>query len=100
MPFDNEIVFVRVKQEKFEDVLDYLEQSGGEPLSGFRQGDPPFHSDFWIATSDYLASGGDKMTFFQDPIEYIQTGRLLRDEIESHIRQQQNICKEKDGRWQ
>ena len=61
MPFDNEIVFVRVKQEKFADVIAYLEQSGGEPVAGFRKGDAPFDSDFWIATSDYLASGGDKI---------------------------------------
>jgi 2',3'-cyclic-nucleotide 2'-phosphodiesterase (5'-nucleotidase family) len=99
MPFDNEIVFVKVKQEKFEEVMAYLEQSGGEPISGFRKGDQPFSSDFWIATSDYLASGGDKMTFFQEPLEYIQSGRLLRDEIESYIKKQGIICTKLDGRW-
>jgi 2',3'-cyclic-nucleotide 2'-phosphodiesterase (5'-nucleotidase family) len=99
MPFDNEIVFVRVKQEKFEEVMAYLEQSGGEPIAGFRKGDAPFNGDFWIATSDYLASGGDKMTFFQEPLEYIQTGRLMRDEIETAVKKQGSICTKIDGRW-
>jgi 2',3'-cyclic-nucleotide 2'-phosphodiesterase (5'-nucleotidase family) len=99
MPFDNEIVFVRVKQEKFAEVMAYLEQSGGEPIAGFRKGDAPFNSDFWIASSDYLASGGDKMTFFQEPLEYIQTGRLMRDEIEEVVRNQGVICTKLDGRW-
>jgi len=99
MPFDNEIVFVKVKQEKFDEVMAYLEQSGGEPLAGFRKGDASFNSDFWIATSDYLASGGDKMTFFQEPLEYIQTGRLMRDEIEAAIKKQGTICTKLDGRW-
>ena len=99
MPFDNEIVFVKVKQEKFEEVMAYLEQSGGEPIAGFRKGDAPFNEDFWIATSDYLAAGGDKMTFFQEPLEYIQTGRLMRDEIESAVRKTSVICTKLDGRW-
>lgn len=99
MPFDNEIVFVKVKQEKFAELMVYLEQSGGEPIAGFRKGDEPFKSDFWIATSDYLASGGDKMTFFQEPLEYIQTGKLLRDEIESTVKKQGSICSKLDGRW-
>jgi 2',3'-cyclic-nucleotide 2'-phosphodiesterase (5'-nucleotidase family) len=98
MPFDNEIVFVKLKQEKFEEVMAYLEQSGGEPIAGFRKGDKAFNGDFWIATSDYLASGGDKMTFFQEPLEYIQTGRLLRDEIEAAVKKQGLICTKLDGR--
>lgn len=99
MPFDNEIVFVRVKQEKFAEVMAYLEQSGGEPIAGFRKGDKPVDIDFWIATSDYLALGGDKMTFFQEPLEYIQSGRLLRDEIESAVKNRGTICTKLDGRW-
>jgi len=99
MPFDNLIVFVKVRKEKYKDLVDYLESTGGEPIAGFRKGDAPFDQDFWIATSDYLAAGGDKMTFFQDPILVIETGRLLRDEIESHIRKRAEICSKLDGRW-
>lgn len=99
MPFDNEIVFVKVKKEKFSELVAYLNETGGEPISGFRKDDAPIESDFWIATSDYLAEGGDKMTFFKDPLVYIKTGRLLRDEIESFIKAQGSICSKLDKRW-
>ena len=99
MPFDNMIVFVKVEKEKYPLLIKYLNEAGGEPISGFRKEDAPFEADFWIATTDYLAAGGDKMTFFQDPIMLIDTGRLLRDEIESHIKKRGEICSKLDGRW-
>jgi 2',3'-cyclic-nucleotide 2'-phosphodiesterase (5'-nucleotidase family) len=99
MPFDNEIVFVKVKKEKFQELIDYLEKTGGEPIAGFRKDDTAFESDFWIATTDYLAEGGDKMTFFQEPLAYISTKRLLRDEIVSFINKQGSVCSKLDKRW-
>jgi len=99
MPFDNEIVFVKVKKEKFQEMIDYLEKTGGEPIAGFRKGDAAFETDFWIATSDYLAEGGDKMTFFQDPLVYVSTGKLLRDEIANYIKKQGVVCSKLDKRW-
>lgn len=100
MPFDNKIVFVKIRKEKFTEMVDYLNQAGGEPISGFRKNDPPFETDFWIATSDYLSEGGDKMSFFKDPIMVIQTGHLLRDEIKIFIQKQGEVCSKLDGRWQ
>lgn len=99
MPFDNVIVFVKVSKDKYNEMVEYLDKTGGEPIAGFRKGDAPFESDFWIATSDYLAAGGDKMTFFQNPLMLIDTGRLLRDEIESYIKRKGEICAKLDGRW-
>lgn len=99
MPFDNEIVFLLLEKEKFTEILLYLVASGGEPLAGFTNASIEPSSDFWVATSDYLATGGDKMTFFQNPKIIIQTNRLLRDEIEAHIRTTGQICSQKDGRW-
>jgi hypothetical protein len=32
-------------------------------------------------------------------LEYKQTGRLLRDEIESTVKKQGSICTKLDGRW-
>lgn len=99
MPFDNEIVFVKVRKEKFGELIDYLDKVGGEPIAGYRKGDPFLEKDFWIVTSNYLAEGGDKMTFFLDPMEYIQTGRMLRNEFISHIEKQGKICSKLDKRW-
>ena len=99
MPFDNEIVFLLLEKEKFIEIFTYLDESGGEPLAGFTKESSAPTSDFWVATSDYLATGGDKMTFFKDPKMMVSTHRLLRDEIESHIRKTGQICSQKDGRW-
>jgi len=99
MPFDNEIVFLLLEKEKFIEILKYLETSGGEPLAGFTKESLAPTNEFWVATSDYLATGGDKMTFFKDPKMMVSTHRLLRDEIESHIRKTGQICSQKDGRW-
>jgi hypothetical protein len=44
---------------------------------------------FWVITSDYLANGGDKMTFFSKSRTVNRTGKLLRDVlIEEAIQQQ------------
>ena len=99
MPFDNVIVFVKVRSEKYAEMMAYLEDRGGEPIAGFRKDDPEIESDFWIATSDYLAAGGDKMTFFKDPLMVIDTGRFLRDEIKAHIENSGEVCTKTDGRW-
>jgi hypothetical protein len=34
---------------------------------------------FWVITSDYLANGGDQMSFFQDAVERQNKKVLLRE---------------------
>lgn len=99
MPFDNEIVYLKLSQEKFAEIRSYLESSGGEPIAGFTSSDNLFNTDFWVVTSDYLADGGDRMDFFFEPTIYYRTGRLLRDEIIKYISDVDTICVQKDGRW-
>jgi hypothetical protein len=36
------------------------------------------HAYIWVLTSDFLANGGDQMSFFKD-LEKQETGILLRD---------------------
>jgi len=99
MPFDNELVFVKLKAEKYTEIRNYLINSGGEPIAGFRlYDDTTMSSDFWVVTSDFLAHGGDKMNFFFDPISYKQTGVLLRDVIKDAIENEQTVCSKLDGR--
>jgi len=99
MPFDNQIVLVRLSPDKFQEMISYIERTGGEPISGFRKDDPPIDTEFWIATSDYLADGGDKMVFFKNPLEYVKTGVILRDEIANAVIRQGVVCSKTDGRW-
>lgn len=86
MPFDNEVVAVRMPRESLKEIAAYLIASGGEPISGMRleNGVLNFNEDvasdsFIVLTSDYLYNGGDKMNFFHQAIEVNYLKVLLRD---------------------
>lgn len=86
-PFDNEIVWVKMPISSLPKIAEYLKKSGGEPLSNAKlingiltlNSQKEGATEVIIITSDYLANGGDNMSFFQDRIELTPTGRLLRD---------------------
>lgn len=95
MPFENELDVIKLSPEKVNDMFDYLNEVGGQPLSGLSvtvsstpgstkyvlsAGDT-IEEHLYVVTSDYLAEGGDKMNFFKDPMERIQTGIKIRDAI-------------------
>ncbi len=91
MPFDNELVIVSMTPEKAKELLQYLYNVGGQPISGavldFNFSvDSVFNQLNWeepvnILTTDYLATGGDKMDFFLTPIQLENTQLKLRDAI-------------------
>ena len=86
MPFDNMLVYVVMPMDVLPEIAAYLKKSGGEPISnaqlsndGLAIGDGQKSDYFIIITSDYLAAGGDKMTFMQKKVDLTETGFLLRD---------------------
>ncbi len=103
MPFENEMVVLHLSAEKVLALLDYLAESPvGMPVSGIRLkvtdnqvqevsiGGHEFNPDreYKVLTSDYLAGGGDNMTFFLDPLDYDLLGLRIRDAIILHLRDQ------------
>lgn len=96
MPFDNEIVWVELPLSALKDIEEYLNKSGGEPISGatLKNGQLTLNSpnesaeSFIVITSDYLMNGGDKMDFFQKRISENHTGVLLRDAMISEAKTQ------------
>lgn len=95
MPFDNEVVAVRMPRESLNDIARYLERSGGEPIAGMKlvNGELVINEDlasdsFIVLTSDYLYNGGDKMDFFQSAIEVDYLNVLLRDVFVDAVRSQ------------
>ena len=92
MPFENELVVVKLSGEKMQGLFDYyLKTQKNNPVSGLVietenneltkmlvNGKPVENRDYYIATSDYLALGGDNMNFFEKG-EMISTGIKLRD---------------------
>ena len=111
MPFDNELVVLELNKEDYLGLLDYICKRGGEPFSGInitmgKEGNVLTNS--WpvnfeknekvkVLTSDYLANGGDKMSFFQNKEQY-KTGLKLRDAIIDHCTKTDTITATLDGR--
>lgn len=111
MPFENELVVVTLSEIKFLELMEYLKNVGGQPISGlsfdftinieneiknlFSQEGT---SEINILTSDYLANGGDNMTFFLNPINYEKVGIKLRDAIIQYCVEQHAQGKQLNGK--
>jgi len=93
MPFENEIVMVKVSGEAIRKMAERIAGRGGEGVSGLKLGmrnqtvgtlivggkavDPS--ASYWIVTNDYIANGGDQMSMFISPLEKIETKAKIRD---------------------
>ncbi len=116
MPFENEVVVLTISAEKTKQLFESLVENNGAPFSGakvkgkgkkmtdLRIGDEAFDSikTYKIVTSDYLAGGGDKYTFFASPIKVDTIHYKLRDAIIDYIKEEtkkgNTIKAELDGR--
>lgn len=93
MPFENEVIIVKMKGSDLKGLFDYysttqknnpishlyIETDGGKLTKELINGkEVEANRDYYIATSDYLAMGGDNMAFFSKG-EMISTGIKLRD---------------------
>ncbi len=116
MPFENEIVVVKLSGKKTKDMFNYIARSGGVPISGATAilGDSSITNimiggvafdetkTYTIATSDYLAGGGDKMRFFNNPISIMPTKHKMRDALIDYMvdenKKGNKLNPKKDGR--
>lgn len=100
LPFENEMVVVTLSPQKVQALAQYLASAkNGMPVSGIQliidqdqpqyfaiQGkDLDFQRNYKVLTSDYLAQGGDNMSFFLDPLHSEQLGVRVRDAIIAHM---------------
>jgi 2',3'-cyclic-nucleotide 2'-phosphodiesterase (5'-nucleotidase family) len=106
MPFDNEVVAVKLPMSTIEEIEAYFKKSGGEPISGamVKAGKIRFVEDyinprfFWVITSDYLLGGGDHMDFFNKGIEIQNTGLLMRDLMLKEASEQGRLIRDNEIR--
>jgi 2',3'-cyclic-nucleotide 2'-phosphodiesterase (5'-nucleotidase family) len=112
MPFENEMVIIKLKGTVVKDMLDYIAKSEGQPVSGLRFGikdskavhiliggeQLDTNKLYRVVTSDYLARGGDKMVFFLKGLETYQTGLKVRDVIIDFIRNKNKAGEKISGR--
>ncbi len=100
MPFENEMVVLTLTGEKTRELFEFVAASErGMPVSGVRLGikngqigtlliqgqefDP--NRNYKVVTSDFLAEGGDRMRFFNTPVNYEVIGMRIRDAIIKHM---------------
>lgn len=118
MPFDNEVVLLKLSGAQFKDMCYKIVEKGGIPIGGMQltmtgtiptdisvNGKPFDESrDYWVVTSDYLANGGDSYNFFKNAKERKITNVLLRNMIinycEDITKLDQTIKPKLDGRIQ
>ncbi|HOY31155.1 MAG TPA: 5'-nucleotidase [Bacteroidales bacterium] len=100
MPFENEMVAVTIDGKNTKKMFDFIAKKGGVPLSGavmsINADTAAFVSvgkqslnnnkNYTIITSDYLALGGDDMTFFSAPVSYIPLEIKIRDAIIEYLK--------------
>jgi 2',3'-cyclic-nucleotide 2'-phosphodiesterase (5'-nucleotidase family) len=111
MPFENELVILELNKTDFIELLNYISFRGGEPFSGLnikidKNNNIIEHS--WpvnfnnnetvrVLTSDYLANGGDKMSFFKGKKQH-KIGLKLRDAIIDYCEKNDTIDIRLDNR--
>ena len=105
MPFENEMVIVKMKGEDIQGIFDYYEKhqknnpvaqlniivKDGKLVEGLINGErPQIGKTYYIATSDYLAMGGDSMYFFEKG-ETIKTDVILRNLFLEYFRKNPEV---------
>jgi len=95
MPFENELVMVLLSGEQVISLADYIATRKGEGVAGITFGmmaDKAIdikiqgmkvdkNKQYWLATNDYIANGGDGMRVLTWASERIDTGWRIRDVI-------------------
>ncbi|WP_299180024.1 5'-nucleotidase C-terminal domain-containing protein [uncultured Chryseobacterium sp.] len=112
MPFENEVIIVKMKGTDLQGLFDYyaktqvnnpvshlyIETNNGQISKTLINGKPVNPAqDYYIATSDYLALGGDNMKFFSKG-ESISTGIKLRDLFIDYFRKNPEVVPNTDVR--
>ncbi len=111
MPFENELVIINLNKKEYINLLDYIAKRGGEPFSGLNiemNSDGEIIKNSWpvnfnngeklkVLTSDYLANGGDNMSFFIGKKQQ-KIGIKLRDAIIDHCKNSDTISVKIDDR--
>lgn len=115
MPFDNSIVVVTIKGKSVRDLISLLIKANNpHPIAGIQivlnsnetlkdvniQG-LPFDEDrtYYVATSNYLADGGDDMGFFRDGLSTVDLNYLIRNAMIDYFKKVDTLTAKVDDRF-
>ena len=115
MPFENKIVVLELKGKAVRDLVSHLVRSRRpNPISGLQiklekddqlfsvnvKGQPfDEKRTYFVATSDYLANGGDDMSFFRHGENRTETDYLVRNAMIDYFKKKDTIRPKVDDRF-
>lgn len=98
MPFENAVTLIRLDEQGVRALTEHIITVGGQPVSGLSihvrdsmtteirvNGKELTDRTYLVATSDYLADGGDRMTFFKKSLGRTDLDLKIRDAIMRHF---------------
>ncbi len=108
MPFENEMVFLKLTGRQVQEFLDLIAAKGGDSVGGVRfiisdnkatevevgNNKLDLNREYWLVTNDYIASGGDGMKMLTQRKEIITTNLKIRDAIISYMEKKHQMNKE------
>lgn len=112
MPFDNWLVVLMFKGSQIREIANQLASMGGQPISGLRMriengkandiliGTRPLEDDleYTLATNNFLADGGDRITSLLNPLQRQDIQIYLRDAMIRYITERYSITPTNDQR--
>ena len=114
MPFENSLVVMALKGEQILEIAAYIiKEKKPQPLSGMTftitkdnkaknimiQGKPlDLNRTYYVTTNDYLANGGDSMTFFAKSTQKFDLNYKLRDVLIDYFKEVDTVVAPKNIR--
>ena len=104
MPFENEMVFIKLTGDQIRIFTDLIAEKGGDSMDGIRfvisngkakdikvngENLNP-EKNYWLVTNDYVANGGDGLLVFTQRLDFVSTGLKIRDIIISNFEKRQS----------
>lgn len=108
LPFENEIVILEISKEVFDEMVLFLSnEKFPHPISGFSimndkaliDKEKSLNDKFFLATNDYLLSGGDNMFFLERNSRVFNLGYSLRDAFIDYTINEEDIESKVDNRF-
>jgi 2',3'-cyclic-nucleotide 2'-phosphodiesterase (5'-nucleotidase family) len=108
LPFENEIVVLEISKEVFDEMVLFLSnEKFPHPISGFSimndkaliDKEKSLNDKFFLATNDYLLSGGDNMFFLERNSRVFNLGYSLRDAFIDYTSNEEVLESKVDNRF-
>ena len=108
LPFENEIVVLEISKQVFDEMVLFLSnEKFPHPISGFSimndkaliDKEKSLNDKFFLATNDYLLSGGDNMFFLERNSRVFNLGYSLRDAFIDYTINEEDLESKVDNRF-